>query len=330
MNLIAEFFHITELLKITPERKQIFTEEKRLIFTFDNKVSYTMKFRKPKGILIPIGGGNDDDLIMKRIIKESGKLHPKICYLTVAVTDKGEAKDKHKRFAKQFGKKNVSFIHFTMRSDADSNENIKKIKDCQVVLIGGGNQLRLSSLLGGTLLMAEIKKRYYDDRKFIVVGSSAGAAAMSNTMIISGSSQDALIKGELQLTNGLGLLNNVFIDTHFTDRGRFGRVIQTVAYNPGVLGLGLSANTAVIILEGDLLEVVGTGLVVIVDGTNIEYSDLTDVKDGDPLTIIGLKMHIIGPGKRFYINSRKVNLKNSSRLITKPIKLSGSGKIKEL
>ncbi len=271
-----------------------------------------MKTIKPKGILVPIGGGNDDPII-ERIIKETGKAHPKICYITLADSDEEDAKSKHRSFAKHYGSKNVSFIHFNVRSEADSEENIKKIKVCEVVLIGGGNQLRLSSLLGGTLLMAEIKKRYYEESKFIVSGSSAGAAAMSNTMIISGSSKDALIKGELQLTNGLNLINNVFIDTHFTERGRFGRVIQTVAYNPGVLGLGISANTAVIIYEGERLEVIGTGLVVIVDGTSIEYTDLTNVKDGDPLTIIGLKMHIIGPGKCFSIGSRKVDLARGSK-----------------
>lgn len=273
-----------------------------------------MKAIKPKGILIAIGGGNDDELIMKRLVKESGKLHPKMCYITLAIASKEDAKDKHRLFAKEFGVKNSTFIHFNDRSEADSKENIKKVKTCDVVLIGGGNQLRLSSLLGGTLLMSEIKKRYYQEKKFIICGSSAGAAAMSNTMIISGSSKDALVKGELQLTNGLDLINNVFIDTHFTDRGRFGRVIQTVAYNPGVLGLGISANTGVIIYEGEQLEVIGTGLVVIADGTSIEYSDLTDVRDGDPITIIGLKTHIIGPGKCFSIAKRKVQMISSAEL----------------
>jgi cyanophycinase len=270
----------------------------------------TIKTIKPKGILIPIGGGDDDEII-RRAIKETGKPHPKICYITLAVADEEEAKQKHKSFAKGFGTRNVSFIHFNTRIEADTKKNIEKIKECEMVLIGGGNQLRLSSLLGGTQLMAEIKKRYYEEEKFIVSGSSAGAAAMSNTMIISGSSSNALVKGELQLTNGLDLINNVFIDTHFTDRGRFGRVIQTIAYNPGVLGLGLSADTAAIIYEGDRLEVVGHGLAVIVDGTGIEYSDLNEKSDGDPLTIVGIKMHIIGPGRCFSINTRKIQLLSS-------------------
>jgi cyanophycinase len=261
---------------------------------------------QPKGILIPIGGGSDDDLVMQRIIKESGKAYPFICYITLATSDEYEARNKHISFAKQFGAKNVTFIHFNHRYEADTVENISKIQKCDVVLIGGGNQLRLSSFLGGTVFLATIKKRYYYESKFIVAGTSAGAAAMSNTMIISGSSQDALIKGELQLTNGLDLLNNVFIDTHFTDRGRFGRLMQTIACNPGVLGLGLSENTGAVIYEAEKLEVVGTGLAVIVDGTDIQYSDLTDIGDGDPLTIVGLKIHVVGPGKCFSIKSRKI------------------------
>ena len=265
-----------------------------------------MKTIKPKGILIPIGGGNDDAEIIKRIIKETGKRKPNLCYITVADSDKEDANHKHKLFAHQIGTDNTSFIHFDHRSEADTPENIDKIQKCNAILIGGGNQLRLSSLLGGTILMEEIKKRYYDEPGFVVSGSSAGAAAMSNTMIISGSSRDALVKGQLQLTNGLDLINNVFIDTHFTERGRFGRLIQTVAYNPGVLGLGLSIDTAAVIHHGDRMEIIGHGLAVIVDGTSIEYSNLTEVSDGDPLTVEGLKMHILGPGKCFNLNHRKI------------------------
>jgi cyanophycinase len=272
-----------------------------------------MKITKPKGVLIPIGGGNDDDEIIKRIIKETGKRDPVICYITVAESNKAEAARKHKKLSKQIRSRNISFIHFDHRSEADFPENIEKIHKCNAVLIGGGNQLRLSSLLGGTILMEEIKKRYYNERGFVVSGSSAGAAAMSDTMIISGSSQDALIKGQLQLTNGLDLINNVFIDTHFTERGRFGRLIQTVTYNPGVLGLGLSIDTAAVIYNGDRMEIIGNGLAVIVDGTSIEYSNLTEVDDGIPLTIEGLKMHILGPGKCFFINRRMMDHSTSKK-----------------
>lgn len=270
-----------------------------------------MKITKPKGILVPIGGGSEGKDVIDRIVKETGKRHPKICYITVATSSREEAGEQHKQFFAEMGKSHVSIIHFDTRDEADSDENIEKIKKCDAVLMGGGNQLRLSSLLGGTALLKEMKKRYYDEPHFIVSGSSAGAAAMSGTMIVSGSSEDALIKGELQLTNGLDLINNVLIDTHFTERGRFGRLIQTIAYNPGILGVGLSTDTGAVIYHGSRLEVVGRGLCVIVDGTDIGYSSLTEVSDGDPITIEGIKLHVLGPGKCFFLDERKMQTKSS-------------------
>ncbi len=265
-----------------------------------------MKIIKPKGTLIPIGGGGDGKDILKRIVKETGKRKANICYITVATSSLAEARQNHKNFIRDMGQNNVSVIHFNSHNEADTDENLEKIKKCNAVLIGGGNQLRLGSLMGGTALMTEIKRRYYDEADFVISGSSAGATAMSAAMILSGSSEDALVKGELQLTNGLNLISNMVIDTHFTERGRFGRLIQTVAYNPGVLGLGLSANTAAVISKGEKLEVIGAGFAVIVDGTLIEYSNLTEVSDGEPITVEGLKMHILGPENFFLINERKI------------------------
>ncbi len=267
-----------------------------------------MKINKPKGILVPIGGGGGGLDILERIVKETKKRNPKICYITVATSSPEEAEELQEQFSEDIGQKGVSFIHFDQHIDADSPENLAKVRNCDSIFFGGGNQLRLSSLLGGTKLMDNIKSRYYNEEHFVVAGSSAGAAAMSGTMIISGCSQDALIKGELQLTNGLDLINNVFIDTHFTERGRFARLIQTVVYNPGILGLGLSTNTAAFIYDGDRLEVVGSGLAVVVDGTLIEYSNLTEICDGDPITIQGLRMHVIGPGKCFSLTERKLTM----------------------
>jgi cyanophycinase len=269
-----------------------------------------MKIFEPKGILIAIGGGEDSEEILKRIIKETHKKRPKICYITIATTSPKEAALKHRTFFREMGMKNVSIIHFESRSEADSAKNIEKIKSCNVAFIGGGDQLRLSSLLGGTCLLSEIKKKYYGEPGFVVCGNSAGAAAMSDTMIISGSSQDALIKGELELTNGLDLVNNIFIDTHFTQRGRFGRLIQTVTYNPGVLGLGLSIDTAVVIYKGKELEVIGKGLVVVVDGTSIHYTNLTDISNGSPITVEGITMHVLGAGTRFLVREREIVFNN--------------------
>jgi cyanophycinase len=269
-----------------------------------------MKILKPKGTLIAMGGGEDSEVIFNTIVKQSGKKKPKICYMTVATTSPKEAAQKHKKFFTDMGSDNVSIIHFKTRSEADEAKNIEKIKNCDAVFLGGGDQLRLSSLLGGTNLLELIKKKYCTDRKFVICGNSAGACAMSDTMIISGSSIDALIKGELELTNGLNFISDIFIDTHFTQRGRFGRLIQTVTYNPGVLGLGLSIDTGVVVRKGIELEVIGKGLVVLIDGTSIEYTDLTDISNGDPITVEGITMHVLGPGKRFHVGERKILFTN--------------------
>jgi cyanophycinase len=262
-----------------------------------------------RGILIPIGGSEDKKetkTVLARVIAETGRKKPRICVFTLATTVPKEVAADYKSAFNDLGITRLCFIHFESRTEADKDKHLNAIKESDVVLFSGGNQLRLSSLLGGTALLELIKRRYLEDERFVIAGTSAGAAAMSDTMIIAGSSRDALIKGELELTNGLDLIDSVFIDTHFTERGRFGRLIQTVTCNPGILGVGLGEDTAVVIYKGNEMEVVGSGLVVIADGINITYTNLTDVSNGEPITVEGLKMHILGPGKRFLLKERRL------------------------
>jgi cyanophycinase len=269
-----------------------------------------MKIPLPKGVLIPIGGGEDKKehkTVLARVIRETGKKRPKICVITIATNLPKEVGADYRAAFRDLGIDKISLIHFDSRVDADTDANVKKVRNCDAILFSGGNQLKLSSLLGGTRLIQLIRERYYDEDHFVIAGTSAGAAAMSDTMIIAGSSAESLIKGQLELTNGLDLINGVFIDTHFTERGRFGRVIQTVACNPGVLGVGLGEDTAVVIYRGDEMEVVGSGLVVIADGSKITYTDLTEIENGQPMTVEGIIMHILGPGKKFLIGERRLS-----------------------
>ncbi len=261
------------------------------------------------GILIPIGGGEDKKgkrEVLCRVIHESGKKNPRICLITVATNVPAEVANDYKEAFKAIDHTLLHTIHFDMRSEADQPKFLDLVRKSDVVLFSGGDQLKLSSLMGGTQMLQLIKERYFNEKGFIVAGTSAGAAAMSDTMIISGSSQDALIKGELELTNGLDFIDSVFIDTHVTERGRFGRLIQTLAYNPGVLGIGLGEDTAIIIRHVRELEVIGSGLVVIADGAGIGYTDLMEIEKGDPITVEGIKMHILGPGKRFLLAEKRI------------------------
>jgi len=264
----------------------------------------------PKGTLVPIGGGEDKKdkrAVLSRMLEETGKVKAYVCIITVATDVPREVAHDYRVAFKGLKVKKLAFIHFETRVKADRPENLQKIKNCDAILFSGGNQLKLSSLLGGTRLLALIKERYFEETHFVIAGTSAGAAAMSDTMIIAGSSQDALIKGELELTNGLDLIDSLFIDTHFTERGRFGRLVQTVTCNPGVLGVGLGEDTGLVIYRGEEVEVVGSGLVVIVDGHDIEYTDLTKIEDGSPITVAGLRVHVLGSGKKFNILRRKVH-----------------------
>lgn len=268
-----------------------------------------MKTPLPKGVLIPIGGGEDkkeQKVVLTRIISETKKRKPKVCVITLATNLPKEVGDDYRGAFKALGIEKISLLHYEQRSEAARESNLRKVRECDAVLFSGGNQLKLSSLLGGTELLEVIKSRYQGEEHFVIAGTSAGAAAMSDTMIIAGSSQDALIKGQLELTNGLDFINNVFIDTHFTERGRFGRVIQTVTCNPGVLGVGLGEDTAVVIYKGHQMEVVGSGLVVIADGTSISYTDLTELENGQPITVEGIRLHILGPGKKFLLDERRL------------------------
>jgi cyanophycinase len=270
-----------------------------------------MKQVFPKGTLIPIGGGEDKKdhkYVLQRILNETGKKRPKVCVITLATNLPKEVASDYRNAFRTITAGTISVIHFESRIKANSAENIKKVKEADVVMFSGGNQLKLTSLLGGTKLLQIIKDRYFEEPDFVIAGTSAGAAAMSDTMIIGGSSQDSLIKGGLELTNGLDFIDSVFIDTHFTQRGRFGRLIQTVTCNPGVMGLGLGEDTAVVIYKGNEMEVVGSGLVVIVDGISITYTDLTNVDSGQPISVEGLKMHILGGGKRFLLAQRRFDV----------------------
>jgi cyanophycinase len=140
---------------------------------------------------------------------------------------------------------------------------------------------------------------------FVIAGTSAGAMAMSNTMIYQGSSSEALIKGEVKITTGLAFIGDVIIDSHFVKRGRFGRLAQAVAANPSCIGIGLGEDTGVIVTGGSKLEAIGSGLVIIIDGHDIKHSNIADIKEGSPISIEHLIMHVLAKGNHYDLKKRK-------------------------
>ena len=206
-------------------------------------------------------------------------------------------------FAK-LGCLNVGMLHIKKREESDTPEFLERIKNCDGVMFTGGNQMRLSMIFGGTKFL-EILHERYENESFVIAGTSAGAMAMSSTMIYQGSSSVALMKGEVKITTGLAFMNNVIIDSHFVTRGRFGRLAEAVAGNPGCIGIGLGEDTGVLVTEGNKLEAIGSGLIILFDGHEIKHSNIADVEHGAPLSIEHLIIHVMAKGNHYNVKSRK-------------------------
>ncbi len=205
---------------------------------------------------------------------------------------------------------NVDVLHLEKREQASDSETLERIKAADVVIFTGGDQLRLTSILGGTAMHDLLLEKYHNE-DFIYAGTSAGAAAASNNMIYQGSSSEALLKGEVKITSGLGMIDGVIIDTHFVQRGRIGRLFQAVVGNPKVLGIGLGEDTGLLITNGNEMEAIGSGLVILVDGREIKDTNLTQIELGQPISISHLVTHVMSKYDTFDLKTHKMHIQSS-------------------
>lgn len=277
---------------------------------------------QPRGKLIAIGGAEDKgtDLetgefhrsnlnffelgILRRVVEEAGGLNARIEVITTASTIPYEVGENYLNAFGKIGCTNIGLMHIRNRQDAMEAQYLNRIRECDAVMFSGGNQLRLSVTDGGTEFLALLKKRYQEEQ-FLIAGTSAGAMAMGQTMIYEGNATRAHLKGEVKMTSGLGFINSVIIDSHFEKRGRFGRLAQAVATNPSTIGIGLGEDTGMLITEGNKMEAIGSGLVVIVDGHDILHSNIADIPDGNPISLENLKVHFCEKGNGYLIRERK-------------------------
>ena len=276
----------------------------------------------PRGKLFAIGGAEDKgtDLeageihrnnlnffelgILRRVVEEAGGTGARIEVITTASTIPYEVGENYLNAFGKIGCTNIGVMHIRNRQDTTEPEYLERIRACDAVMFSGGNQLRLSVTDGGTEFLALLKKRYQEEA-FLIAGTSAGAMAMSQTMIYEGNATRAHLKGEVKMTSGLGFIGSVIIDSHFEKRGRFGRLAQAVATNPSTIGIGLGEDTGMLITEGNKMEAVGSGLVVIVDGHDIRHSNIADIPDGNPMSLENLKVHFCEKGNGFLIRERQ-------------------------
>jgi cyanophycinase len=287
----------------------------------------------PKGKLIIIGGAVDkgsftesnfedqveknlnffEKGILKRIIDESKNgINSRIEIVPTAskIPDTVGAE-----YAKAFaflGADDVHVLKISNREEALSEDAVNRVKKADVIFFTGGDQLRLTSIIGGTPMHDLIIKKYQEE-EFIYVGTSAGAHSASKSMIYQGASQEALLKGEVKITSGLGLIDHVIIDTHFVQRGRIGRLCQAVVSNPKTLGIGLGEDTGLLVVNGNEMEALGSGLVILVDGRNIADTNITDVDLGEPISIKNLIMHVMSIGDHYLLSEHKFTIHSKAR-----------------
>jgi cyanophycinase len=249
--------------------------------------------------------------ILKRIIDESK--HKELSRIEVITTASKVPREIGPEYVKAFNylnAKNVDILHIERREQAMEPEVLNRLRVADVLMFSGGDQLRLTSILGGTPFH-DIFLEKYRNEDFIYAGTSAGAAAASNNMIYQGSSSEALLKGEVKITSGLGLINDVIIDTHFVQRGRIGRLFQAVVGNPKTLGIGLGEDTGLLITNGQQMEAIGSGLIILVDGREIKDTNLTQIEMGQPISISHLVTHVMSRYDTFNLQTFKMHIKSS-------------------
>ena len=270
-----------------------------------------------KGKLLAIGGAEDKgtDLetgqvhrnnlnffelgILRRIVEEIGGHDKRIEVVTTASMIPLEVGENYTNAFGKIGCKDIGLMHIRNRADAMKEEYLERLNKCDAIMFSGGNQLRLTSTFGGTQFLQIVLQRYNEEPNFLVAGTSAGAMAMSNTMIYEGNAAKAHLKGEVKITTGLGFMDDVIFDSHFEKRGRFGRLAQAVAANPSCIGIGLGEDTGFLIIDGNKMEAIGSGLVVILDGHDIKHSNIADIPDGCPISIENMRVHFLEKGNGY-------------------------------
>lgn len=286
----------------------------------------------PKGYLIAVGGAEDkgeeekvkknrldffSEGILKQIVELANKKSKaKIEVVTTASSIPDEVWLKYKQAFRRLGCNEVTHLKIYSREEAENPKIIERVEKCNCILFSGGDQLRLCSVLGGTQLIKLIREKY-EDEHFVIAGTSAGAAAMSDTMICGGNENRAFMKGEVELNLGFGLLNSVIIDTHFDARGRFGRLVQAIATQPGAIGIGLDEDTGVIVEKGYRIKAIGASSVVVVDGSHVSCNNIASIKTGMPLSVSGIKVHVMSQSDVFDLSTREFTARKEPSLSQK-------------
>lgn len=258
------------------------------------------------GKLFLIGGNESkdgDSVILHTLAREAGGEKGRIEIITTASSEPDSLGRVYERALKNIGVGYARSMHIESRSEAEDPDLLDRIAQATAIFFTGGDQLRITSVLGATPVAEAIRRHFFEEGK-LVAGTSAGAAAVTGTIITGGESPSALLKGEVKMTGGLALITNTVIDTHFVTRGRFGRLVQVVVSNPRLIGIGLSENTGILITGGTRFRIIGSGLVMIVDGKNIGFMNVPEVQNKEPFSVENITVHVLSSGAGFDLETR--------------------------
>ena len=288
-----------------------------------------------KGTIISIGGNEDKGTrrdessqlnfvqksILARVIRECRNSKPLIVVVTTASSIPVEVGEKYLAAFGQLQTARVHILDIRERSHTEDPENLRWIREADCVMFSGGNQSKITSIIR-TTLMHQLLMRRYQEEEVVIAGTSAGAMSMSKAMIKGGKSTEALFKGAVKTGKGMGYVPDLIIDSHFIQRGRFGRLMEAVARFPHLLGVGLAEDTGVVIKHGNECEVIGSGMVVVVDPSQVTHNNEEVLEEGTPMSLSNLIVHVLSVGDHFRLDSRELTIlpmnQDARQLLEKP------------
>jgi cyanophycinase len=260
---------------------------------------------KQRGWIVPVGGAEDKEgraEILRRFVSLCGGNNARIAVIPTASQLESTGR-KYEVLFKELGAKDAQSLGYKNREDTERKDWMEMLETATGVFLTGGNQLRISTVLGGTMVATTIRRM--NARGVPVGGTSAGAAILSEHMIAFGAEGATPRAGMATLAPGMGLTNRVVIDQHFRQRDRIGRLLTALSYNPFAVGLGLDEDTAAFIDSDDVVHVLGAGAITVVDAASIEHSSISSAEMGDVICMTGVRIHLLPSGGRFDLQSRK-------------------------
>jgi cyanophycinase len=261
---------------------------------------------EPRGALLLIGGHEDKEherVILREVAERARRQAGPLVLITAATELPTEYAADYMAVFADLGVDSVEQVDVRTRQDAHDAALVKRIGAATVIFFTGGDQLRIVSQIGGSPLLDCLRRRYQEGA--LIAGTSAGAAAMPQTMLIAGPSDASHEADALDMGPGLGLAPGIVTDTHFAQRGRIGRLMGAVARNPGILGIGIDEDTAVLVERGTETRVLGSGAVYVADGSDMSYTSLAERRHSGIVSIHDLRLHVLGAGQEFDLVARR-------------------------